>query len=98
MVSNGDVAFTYKHLVAPKWRKKNTDARIDGLDYSMSLMVIYFGTNKQYHDIAHHEIIMGKGVHTLTCPACGYQVWAASIAEACKRWNSAKIAEDTTKR
>ena len=59
VVSNGDVAFTYKHLVAPKWRKKNTDARIDGLDYSMSLMVIYFGTNKQYHDIAHHEIIMG---------------------------------------
>ncbi len=59
VVSNGDVAFTYKHLVAPKWRKKNTDARIDGLDYSMSLMVIYFGTNKQYPDIAHHEIIMG---------------------------------------
>ncbi|MFM8781416.1 MAG: phytoene desaturase family protein, partial [Gemmatimonadota bacterium] len=59
VVSNGDVAFTYKHLVAPKWRKKNTDARIDGLDYSMSLMVIYFGTNKQYEDIAHHEIIMG---------------------------------------
>ena len=59
VVSNGDVAFTYKHLVAPKWRKKNTDARIDGLDYSMSLMVIYFGTNKQYRDIAHHEIIMG---------------------------------------
>jgi phytoene desaturase len=59
VVSNGDVAFTYKHLIAPKWRKKNTDARIDGLDYSMSLMVIYFGTNKQYEDIAHHEIIMG---------------------------------------
>ena len=59
VVSNSDVAFTYKHLVAPKWRKKNTDARIDGLDYSMSLMVIYFGTNKQYEDIAHHEILMG---------------------------------------
>ena len=59
VVSNSDVAFTYKHLVAPKWRKKNTDARIDGLDYSMSLMVIYFGTDKKYEDIAHHEIIMG---------------------------------------
>jgi phytoene desaturase len=59
VVSNSDVAFTYKHLVAPKWRKKNTDARIDGLDYSMSLMVIYFGTDKKYEDIAHHEILMG---------------------------------------
>jgi phytoene desaturase len=59
VVSNGDVAFTYKNLIAPKYRKKNTDARIDGLDYSMSLFVIYFGTDKQYHDIAHHEILMG---------------------------------------
>ncbi len=59
VVSNGDVAFTYKNLIAPKYRKKNTDARINGLDYSMSLFVIYFGTDKKYEDIAHHEILMG---------------------------------------
>jgi phytoene desaturase len=59
VVSNGDVAFTYKHLVAPKYRKKWTDARVDGLDYSMSLFVIYFGTDRKYEDIAHHEILMG---------------------------------------
>ncbi|HRQ79464.1 MAG TPA: phytoene desaturase family protein, partial [Gemmatimonadaceae bacterium] len=59
VVSNGDVAFTYKKLIAPKYRKKWTDARVDGLDYSMSLFVIYFGTDKKYDDIAHHEILMG---------------------------------------
>ncbi|MBX3132481.1 MAG: phytoene desaturase [Gemmatimonadaceae bacterium] len=59
VVSNGDVAFTYKRLIAPKYRKKWTDARVDGLDYSMSLFVVYFGTDKQYDDIAHHEILMG---------------------------------------
>jgi phytoene desaturase len=59
VVSNGDVAFTYKKLVAPKWRKKYTDRKVDSLDYSMSLFVIYFGTNRKYDDIAHHEIIMG---------------------------------------
>jgi len=59
VVSNGDVAFTYKHLVAPRWRRTNTDAKIDRMSYSMSLMVIYFGTDVQYPDIAHHEIIMG---------------------------------------
>lgn len=59
VVSNGDVAFTYKHLIASKYRRKNTDARIDGLNYSMSLFVIYFGTNRKYDDIAHHEILMG---------------------------------------
>jgi phytoene desaturase len=26
----------------------------------MSLFVVYFGTNRKYDDIAHHEIIMGK--------------------------------------
>lgn len=59
VVSNGDVAFTYKHLVAPRFRAKWTDRRVDGLDYSMSLFVIYFGTDRKYDDIAHHEILMG---------------------------------------
>ena len=59
VVSNGDVAFTYKHLIAPRWRRTYTDAKIDRMSYSMSLMVIYFGTDRQYPDIAHHEIIMG---------------------------------------
>jgi phytoene desaturase len=29
------------------------------LHYSMSLFVMYFGTDKKYEDLAHHEIIMG---------------------------------------
>jgi phytoene desaturase len=58
-VSNGDVPATYKRLIKPQFRKKYTDERIDKIDYSMSLVVIYFGTNKKYENIAHHEIIMG---------------------------------------
>jgi phytoene desaturase len=30
------------------------------MTYSMSLFVIYFGTNRQYENMAHHEIIMGR--------------------------------------
>ena len=59
VVSNGDVAFTYLQLVAPQWRKKNTDRRLEGFDYSMSLFVIYFGTDRKYDEMAHHEILMG---------------------------------------
>ncbi len=59
VVSNGDVGFTYKHLIAERFRRKWTDARVDGLDYSMSLFVLYFGTDRKYEDIAHHEILMG---------------------------------------
>lgn len=59
VVSNADVAFTYLNMLAPKYRPKNTDRKIKGMQYSMSLFVLYFGTNRIYENIAHHEIIMG---------------------------------------
>lgn len=59
VVSNGDVAFTYMHLIAPRFRPHNTDSRIKRRKYSMSLFVSYFGTDRKYDNMAHHEIIMG---------------------------------------
>ena len=59
VVSNADVAFTYLRLVPARFRRVNTDRRIERLRYSMSLFVIYFGTDRRYDDIAHHEILMG---------------------------------------
>ena len=60
VVSNADVAFTYLNLVPKRFRRKYTDAKIKRMTYSMSLFVIYFGTNRRYEDMAHHEIIMGE--------------------------------------
>jgi len=62
IVSNADVAFTYKNLIDKKHRKKYTDRKIERTKYSMSLFVIYFGTKKQYREqgLAHHNIILGK--------------------------------------
>ena len=59
VVSNADVAYTYRRLVPSSVRRVNTDRRLDRLRYSMSLFVIYFGTDRRYDDIAHHEILMG---------------------------------------
>jgi phytoene desaturase len=59
VVSNADVATTYLHLVPPRFRRKHTDRRVKRLRYSMSLFVLYFGTDRQYPDMAHHEILMG---------------------------------------
>ena len=59
VVSNGDVARTYMDLLPAAVRRRNSDARMRRLRYSMSLVVIYFGTNRRYDDIAHHEILMG---------------------------------------
>ena len=59
VVSNGDVAATYMHLVPSSLRRKNTDRRYERMRYSMSLFVMYFGTDRRYDDVAHHEILMG---------------------------------------
>jgi phytoene desaturase len=60
VVSNADVAWTYRHLVAPRHRQKWTDRRVENMRYSMSLFVWYFGTKKQYPDVEHHTILLGK--------------------------------------
>jgi phytoene desaturase len=60
VVSNGDTANTYRKLIAPEWRRKWTDARLERMRYSMGLFVLYFGTNRTYPDLAHHTIILGE--------------------------------------
>ena len=57
IIFNSDPAYTYKHIIK---KEKWSDKKIDKLDFSMGLFVIYFGTKKKYHDIAHHTIWMGK--------------------------------------
>jgi phytoene desaturase len=60
VVSNADISFTYMNLIAPEFRVKNTDGYLKRLSYSMSLFVVYFGTDRKYEDLAHHEILLGR--------------------------------------
>lgn len=60
VVSNAEISFTYMKLIPEKFRVKYTDKYLKKLSYSMSLFVIYFGTNRKYENMAHHEILMGK--------------------------------------
>ena len=59
VVANSEVARTYMDLVPARNRKRNSNDRLEKMKYSMSLFVLYFGTNRRYDDIAHHEILMG---------------------------------------
>ena len=59
VVSNGDVANTYRKLIAPEHRRKWTDRRLERLRYAMSLFVVYFGTDLTYPNLPHHSIILG---------------------------------------
>ena len=59
VVSNGDPAWTYRYLVDAQHRRHWTDRKIARGKYSMSLFVWYFGTNRRYHDVPHHMIMLG---------------------------------------
>lgn len=59
VVSNADSAYTYRRLIPSRYRKRWTDERLDHSRYSMGLFVWYFGTDKQYDDVAHHTILLG---------------------------------------
>jgi phytoene desaturase len=63
VVSNGDVAFTYRNLIPEKYRRTYTNRRLERTQYSTSLFVIYFGTKKLYRDnskLQHHNIILNQ--------------------------------------
>jgi len=59
VISNGDVANTYRKLVAPEHRRKWTNPRLEKMRYAMSLFVVYFGTDRTYPHLPHHSIILG---------------------------------------
>ena len=59
VVSNADPSMVYSTLIDKKWRKKHTDRAVGKKKQSMSLFVSYFGTKKQFTDIAHHTIVLG---------------------------------------
>jgi phytoene desaturase len=61
IVSNADVAFTYRYMIPESERNTYTNRKIERTKYSMSLFVIYFGTKKRYLDsnLEHQNIILG---------------------------------------
>jgi phytoene desaturase len=59
VVSNADSAWTYRHLIAAKDRRRWTNRRLDRSRYSMGLFVWYFGCDIQFPEVAHHTIMLG---------------------------------------
>ncbi|MGB5831699.1 MAG: phytoene desaturase [Thiohalocapsa sp.] len=59
VVSNADVAWTYRNLLPGIKRKHWTDRKLDHAQYSNGLFVWYFGTKRQYPDVKHHSILLG---------------------------------------
>jgi phytoene desaturase len=59
VVSNADVGWTYSKLLRNLPTKTWTDQKIARADYSMSLFVWYFGTDRKYEDCYQHMMVLG---------------------------------------
>lgn len=59
IVSNGDVHHTYKDLLKNNSAAQARAKRLEKMAYSNSLFVIYFGTNKKWDNISHHNVLFG---------------------------------------
>ncbi|MEE2640881.1 MAG: phytoene desaturase [Planctomycetota bacterium] len=59
VVSNADVHHTYSRLYADNPIAQKRSRRLGKMQWSMSLFVMYFGTNRRFHNLAHHTILFG---------------------------------------
>ncbi len=60
IVSNADAAYLYQNMIDPHQVALSSKLKIKVAHYSMGLFVVYFGTTKQYPDVVHHTIWLGK--------------------------------------
>jgi len=59
VVSNADLHHTYARLYAGEPAARARGERLERMHWSMSLVVIYFGTRRRYPGRAHHTILFG---------------------------------------
>ena len=60
VVSNADLHHTYAHLYGKEPAARSMRRRLERMAWSMSLFVLYFGTDRRYDErVAHHTILFG---------------------------------------
>lgn len=65
VVSNADVQHTYGKIYRQHPAAARRARKLESMEWSMSLFVMYFGTNRQYEHLAHHTILFGPRFHGL---------------------------------
>lgn len=65
VVSNADVVHSYSHLLRNVPEARSARKKVLRQSQSMSLFLVYFGTNRQYPELAHHNILFGKSYRGL---------------------------------
>jgi phytoene desaturase len=67
VVCNSDVAFAYNNLIPSEDRPAAMKLWLNNMEYSNSLVVIYFGTSRSYAEspLQHHNLILGDPYRAL---------------------------------
>ena len=65
VVSNADAAYLYSSMIDRKDKSISVQIKTKYAHFSMGLYVLYFGTTKQYTDVEHHTIWLGKRYEAL---------------------------------
>jgi phytoene desaturase len=60
VASNADVHHTYRDLLSGVPAAERRAEVLERSAWSMSLFVLYFGTDRKYPDVAHHTVLFGR--------------------------------------
>jgi len=60
VVSNADLPYTYRHLVAPEHRRSYPDARLERMDYACSGYLLYLGVDRTYPHLQHQALYFSE--------------------------------------
>jgi len=60
IVSDADPAHLYTEMIRAEEQAPSARLKLAAAEFSMGLFVLYFGTTRQYPDVAHHTIWLGE--------------------------------------
>jgi phytoene desaturase len=60
IVSDADPAHLFTKMVQPDQQAPSVRLKLAAAEFSMGLFVLYFGTTRQYPEVAHHTIWLGE--------------------------------------
>ena len=76
IVSNADPVHLYRQMIPANTQSKAVKLKRRFAKFSMGLFVLYFGTKRQYPDVAHHTIWLGRRYKELLSDIFDRQVLA----------------------
>jgi phytoene desaturase len=60
VISNADLPYTYRHLIASQYRRQYTDARLDSMQYACSGYLLFLGVDQIYPHMQHQGLYFSE--------------------------------------